>query len=131
MSGLFHKLPDWDSWEEDILEAERADAANSGKGKGQGKDKDINGDEGKGAGKDGSGDGNKGQGAQHLGKGKVTGKGKVGADKGKTKNKSKPCGWNGPYVNVVGRVYWTWRTYKPNGQSKTHRYYEDDGNNSE
>ena len=124
MSGFFQDTPHWDSWEQDILDADAEEAANSGKGKqDQGK--------GQGEGKDGSADGNKGKGKQDPGKGKGKDKGKTGGDKGKTKNKSKPCGWDGPYVSVVGRVFWVWRTYKSNGQSKTHRYYEGDESNSE
>ena len=34
-------------------------------------------------------------------------------------------------VDVLGRRYWTFRTYKPNGQSKTRRYTERDDDDDE
>ena len=117
MSGVKPEIPPWDSWEQDIIEANSASAANTSEGA-QDQGKGQSGVKGSDA------DGVKGKGKQDPGKGKVKGT-------GKSKNKSKPLGWDGPYVNVVGRVYWVWRTYKRNGQSKTHRYYESDDSHSE
>ena len=47
----------------------------------------------------------------------------------KGKGQGKPTGWEGPYADVLGRRYWTYRNYKWNGQSRTRRYYEDDDEN--
>ena len=62
---------------------------------------------------------------------KGNGKGKheandPGKGKAKGKGKSKPIGWDGPYNCIIKGEYWVWRTYKDNGQSKTHRYYKKD-----
>ena len=97
------EVPEWDSWAADFAEAN----ANSDKGKGKNKDND----QGKGKDKDNG-----------LEKGKGKHKGKI---------QGEPTGWQGPYVDVLGRRYWTFRTYKTNGQSKTRRYTERDDDDDE
>ena len=126
--------PHWDSWDADVaaFNAQIIDQANAeskgdaekGIGKGKGKD-----DKGKGKG-DVVDDAEQGigKGKDKDDKGKGKGDGVNDADKGIGKGQEgpKPLGWDGPYVNVVGRVYWIWRSKKPNGKPRAHRYYESD-----
>ena len=121
------EVPEWDSWAADIAEFNASLDVGKSKSKdsdqGKGKDKD-----------DGLENGKVKHEANDPGKGKVNlgnGKGKhevvdLGTGKAKGKGKSKPIGWDGPYTDPAKGVYWIWRTYKDNTQSKTHRYYEKD-----
>ena len=40
-----------------------------------------------------------------------------------TTHQGKKWGWEGPKWDLLGREYWTWRTYRSDGSSKTHRVY--------
>ena len=96
MAGMHIEVAEWDRWATAIAQLN----ATADKGKGQ-----------------------------NTGNVQVKGKDKdKGVEKGKGEHKGKsqgkPTGWQGLYVDVLDRRYWTFRTYKPNGQSITHRYKE-------
>ena len=42
-----------------------------------------------------------------------------------TTYQGKKCGWETPKWDLLGREYWTWRRYRSDGSSGTHRVYTD------
>ena len=127
-------IPFWDSWEEDVAEANANDELlNTDKGGKGGKGK------GKSAENTGKGENkNKGKSKESTGKDKSKGKGKWELGKSTGKNKSKSKGkfglgksgktksLEGPYTDIVDRVYYIRRgSTKAGGNSRTHREYVD------
>ena len=119
MSLSYH----WDSWDLDIAEANahqeqrlsnvdgsQATVVEANKGKGKG---NVDGSQATGI------ETNKGK-----EKGNVDGSQANAAEPNKGMGKNK--GWQGPYQDCLGREYWTWRSFRHDGRTRTHRFFVSD-----